>query len=332
MGGVGSQVAARPSGYRAMFESTVSVAMCCYNMAAFVEEQLDSIARQTRLPDELVVCDDGSQDGSMDILRAFAAKAPFQVTVVQNEEQLGCNQNFEKAISLCRGDIIFLSDHDDVWRPHKIQLILDLMQDSSVGAAFGNAAVVGADLAPLGFTLWDTCNFNPERRVRFAAGQQFPELIANNVIQGAAAAFRSSFRSSFRPIPPEWPHDYWIALIVSALSRIEFTEQLVLDYRQHGANLLGAGKPVRVKPPSSRLRRFPRQVGHWVEKIRSPIDYYGRRLAPVMERLQSLLVLRNHLAQLDRQAVDAAMAVVSNEIEQRRQVQESIEKRMRRWT
>jgi glycosyltransferase involved in cell wall biosynthesis len=301
-------------------------------MANFVEEQLDSIARQTRLPDELIVCDDGSQDRSMDILRAFAARAPFQVTIIQNERRLGCNRNFEKAISLCRGDIIFLSDHDDVWRPHKIKLLLDLMEDSSVGAAFGNAAVVAADLTPLGFTLWDTCNFNSERRNRFAAGQQFSELIANNVMQGAAAAFRSSFRSSIMPIPMEWQHDYWIALIVSALSRIQFTEEAVLDYRQHGTNLLGAGTPVRIKPPPSRLRRFPRQVGHWFEKIRSPIKYYGRRLAPVVERRQSLSVLRSHLAGLDQESVGAAMEVVSSEIERRRQAQESIEQRMRRWT
>jgi glycosyltransferase involved in cell wall biosynthesis len=315
-----------------MSQSTVSVAMCCYNMAAYVEEQLDSIARQTRLPDELIICDDGSQDHSVDILRAFAARAPFPVTVVQNEQRLGCNRNFEKAISLCRGDIIFLSDHDDVWRPHKIKLILDLMQDPSVGAAFGNAAVVGADLMPLGFTLWDTCNFNVERRNRFAAGEQFSELIANNVMQGAAAAFRSSFRSSIMPLPPEWQHDYWIALIVSALSQIGFTEETVLDYRQHNANLLGAGTPVRVKPPPSPLRRFPLRVGRWIEKVRSPAKYYGRRLAPIVQQHKSLSVLRDHLARLDQTTVAPAMSIVAQEIEQRRQLQESMEERMRRWT
>jgi glycosyltransferase involved in cell wall biosynthesis len=315
-----------------MSESTVSVAMCCYNMAAFVEEQLDSIARQTRLPDELIVCDDGSTDRSVDILRAFSTRAPFPVTIIQNEQRLGCNRNFEKAISLCRGDIIFLSDHDDVWRPQKIKLILDLMQESSVGAAFGNAAVVGADLSPLGFTLWDTCNFNVERRNRFAAGEQFSELIVNNVMQGAAAAFRSSFRSLFMPIPPEWQHDYWIALIVSALSRIEFTEETVLDYRQHAANLLGAGTPVRIKPPPSQLRRFPLRVGRWIEKIRSPVKYYGRRLDPIVQQQKSLAVLCNHLALLDQPGVGAAMTVVNREIDRRRHLQESIEKRTRQWT
>ena len=306
--------------------------MCCYNMAAFVEEQLDSIARQTRLPDELVICDDGSQDRSVEILNAFAAKAPFQVTVIANEQRLGCNRNFEKAISLCRGDIIFLSDHDDVWRPKKIERIADLMADRSVGAAFGNAAVVAADLTPLGYTLWDTCNFNADRRSRFASGEQFSELIANNVMQGAATAFRSSFRPSIMPIPTEWQHDYWIALIVSSLSRIKFVEETVLDYRQHQANLLGAGTPVRVRPPPSQLRRFPLQVGRWIEKLRSPTKYYARRLGPVVQQQNSLSVLRDHLAQLDPESVTTAMTIVNDEIVRRRQLREVIEEKMRRWT
>ncbi len=271
-----------------MSNPTVSVAMCCYNMAAFIAEQLDSIARQSRPPDELVVCDDNSQDQTRDILHSFAARAPFPVKVVSNDKQLGCNKNFEQAISLCTGDIIFLSDHDDVWRPQKIELILPLMQDPSVGAAFGNATVVAADLRPFGFTLWDTCDFNAGRRQRFANGDQFSELIANNVIQGAASAFRSSLRPLIMPIPPEWQHDYWIALMVAAVSRIRFTEESVLDYRQHGRNLLGAGSPVRIKPPPSRLRRFPLRVGRWIQKLRSPTDYYNRRLVPLRLRLEFL--------------------------------------------
>jgi glycosyltransferase involved in cell wall biosynthesis len=315
-----------------MSQPTVSVAMCCYNMAAFIGEQLDSIARQSRPPDELVVCDDNSQDHTLDILHSFAERAPFPVKIVRNERQLGCNQNFERAISLCTGDIIFLSDHDDVWQPQKIALILELMQDSSVGAAFGNATVVTADLTPVGYTLWDTCNFNAERRRRFADGEQFSELIANNVMQGAAAAFRASFRPSILPIPSEWQHDYWIALIIAANSQIRFTENPVLDYRQHGRNLLGAGTPVRVKPRPGRLRRFPRRVGRWIEKLRSPTEYYHRRLVPLHERLQSLSVLRDRLMRLDQHALASALAVVDREIEQRTRQSNAIEERMRRWS
>jgi glycosyltransferase involved in cell wall biosynthesis len=313
-----------------MSNPTVSVAMCCYNMAAFIAEQLDSIARQSRPPDELVICDDNSQDHTLDIVHSFAERAPFPVKIVRNERQLGCNKNFEQAISQCTGDIIFLSDHDDVWQPQKIELILALMRDPSVGAAFGNATVVGATLTPVGFTLWDTCNFNAERRRRFADGEQFLELIANNVMQGAAAAFRSSFRSLIVPIPSEWQHDYWIALMVAAVGRIGFTEESVLDYRQHGRNLLGAGSPVRIKP-RSRLRRLPLRVGRWIQKLRSPTDYYNRRLIPLRLRLESLAILRDRLELLD-QPVAPAITAVNREIERLTLRRDALEERLQRWT
>lgn len=315
-----------------MPEPSVSVAMCSYNMAAFIEEQLTSLARQTRLPDELIVCDDASSDRTLDIVRAFAATAPFEVRIVRNESRLGCNRNFEKAISLCRGDIIFLSDHDDVWREQKIAMLLERMRDQSVGAAFGDAAVVSADLGSRGFTLWDTCNFNRERRRRFAAGEQFSELLVNNVVQGAAAAFRSSFRSAITPIPLEWQHDYWIALIVSAHARINFTESCVLEYRQHGGNLIGAGMPYRSERPDTMPRRLGRRVGRWISKARSPSLYYGKQLAVLRRELQPFSVLRERLLQLDQAVVGPATSLVEKEFARRTTRQDAIEQKMQRWS
>ena len=78
-----------------------SVAMCTYNGAEFVAAQLDSIAAQTRLPDELIVCDDGSTDATIECVREFARNAPFPHRLVENEENLGSTNNFERAISLC---------------------------------------------------------------------------------------------------------------------------------------------------------------------------------------------------------------------------------------
>jgi glycosyltransferase involved in cell wall biosynthesis len=314
-----------------MPDPTVSVAMCCYNMAAFVEAQLASLARQTRLPDELVVCDDGSEDDTVAIVRAFAAGAPFEVRIVQNDTRLGCNRNFEKAITLCSGDIIFLCDHDDVWRERKIETLLELMRDEDVGAAFGDAAVVLSDLTPRGFTLWDTCNFNPERRKRFAAGAQFSELVINNVVQGAAAAFKSSFCPLITPIPLEWPHDYWIALMVSAHARINFTEDCVLDYRQHGGNLIGAGLPHRGSLPTP-FQRLLYRVGQWFKKLRSPAAYYDQRLANVHRELKPISVLRERLTLLDQSIVGPARMLAEKEFARLTRQEGAIRDKRRRWT
>lgn len=91
----------------------ISVALCTHNGSAYLTEQLASIAAQTRLPDELVVCDDRSSDDTPRLLADFAARAPFPVQVVVNSENLGSTAKFAKAISLCQGDFIALSDQAD---------------------------------------------------------------------------------------------------------------------------------------------------------------------------------------------------------------------------
>ena len=91
-----------------------SIALCTYNGEKFLREQLDSIALQTLLPDELVACDDRSCDSTMEILQEFRERVSFPVHIHQNEENLGSTKNFEKAIKLCSGDIIALCDQADV--------------------------------------------------------------------------------------------------------------------------------------------------------------------------------------------------------------------------
>lgn len=101
----------------------ISIAMTTYNGAKYLQAQLDSFQNQTRLPDELVVCDDGSTDDTMQILHDFQKTAPFTVMVERNAVNLGFTKNFEKSLSLCTGDIVFLSDQDDIWFSDKIEQI-----------------------------------------------------------------------------------------------------------------------------------------------------------------------------------------------------------------
>ena len=88
-----------------MNRQRISVAMCTYNGARFLPEQLESITMQTRLPDELVICDDQSTDESAEIIKAFLPHAPFAVRLEVNESNRGSTKNFEKAIGLCQGEI-----------------------------------------------------------------------------------------------------------------------------------------------------------------------------------------------------------------------------------
>ena len=106
-----------------MPRSKISVAMATCEGGRHLEAQLQSIAAQQRLPDELVVCDDASSDDTIEIARRFAERAPFPVRIETTEIRLGITANFERAVSLCAADVILLADQDDVWLPEKIALL-----------------------------------------------------------------------------------------------------------------------------------------------------------------------------------------------------------------
>ncbi|WP_404711340.1 glycosyltransferase [Sphingomonas sp. MMS24-J13] len=127
----------------------VSIAIASYNGAAFIGEQLASIARQTRLPDEVVVSDDGSTDDTVAIVERFGVTAPFAVRVVRRTERLGILENFYAAFAACSGDIIVYCDQDDVWRENKLALQLAALGQGAVLTMHPSQIVDGA-LQPIG--------------------------------------------------------------------------------------------------------------------------------------------------------------------------------------
>lgn len=123
---------------------TVSVAMAAYNGAAFIGEQLASIAEQTSLPTEIVVSDDGSTDGTQAIVARFAASAPFEVRLLQKDRKLGILNNFWSAFEACRGEVIFYCDQDDVWRREKVAWQLQAIARGAVLAVHPSEIVDAA--------------------------------------------------------------------------------------------------------------------------------------------------------------------------------------------
>lgn len=216
-----------------------SIALASYNGERYIAEQLDSIARQTRLPDELVVCDDASNDGTSAIVRNFAQQAPFPVLFFQNGERLGSTRNFEKAIRACSGDIIFLCDQDDVWYPGKIALIeASFIDKPEIGAVFTDADVVDENLRLSGKQLWKAFRFSPKEQSQVLACDALSVLVKHPVVTGATMAFRSTYRDLVLPLADTW-HDAWISLLIGATSRLEALSLPLIAYRQHGANQLG---------------------------------------------------------------------------------------------
>ena len=239
----------------------ISIALCTYNGAKFLEEQLASFSRQTRLPDELIVCDDRSSDATVEIIEEFARAARFPVTIHVNETNLGSTTNFERALSLCTGDLIFLADQDDVWFPNKLErFAAEFERSEKIGMVFSDAALVGENLEPLGHNLWDV-SFTPEERRKAQSGRMLEVLLKRNVVTGATMAFRASLRKVFSPIPVDIPntiHDAWIALMISTNAEISFIEENFILYRQHAAQQLGIDWKYKEKI-KERMKKLPRR-------------------------------------------------------------------------
>ncbi len=212
-----------------------SVALCTFNGARFVADQLRSIAAQTRPVDEIVVCDDGSTDGTLDAVHA----AGFPVRVVRNARRLGVTKNFEQAIGLCTGDAILLCDQDDVWHPDKVAVLLARLS-AGPAMAFSNAEVVDAELAPAGYRLWDSVWFDAAEQARVRRGDAVPVLLRHAVAAGSTLAFGAAFKPLLLPIPDlPHSHDIWVTLLLACVGRLDPVDRDLIRYRLHGANAVG---------------------------------------------------------------------------------------------
>lgn len=243
----------------------ISIALCTYNGAKFLDAQLKSFSAQTRLPDELVICDDRSNDATVEIIERYARTAGFPVLLHINEKNLGSTKNFERAIALSTGDLIFLADQDDVWLPEKIaKFAAEFARSEKIGMVFSDAELVGETLEPLGHRLWNF-SFPAAERQAARGGKLFETLLKKNTVTGATMAFRASFREMFSPIPANIPntiHDAWIALVIAANADVSFLEEATILYRQHAGQQLGIDWKFKEKTKrTARRERYLESIG-----------------------------------------------------------------------
>jgi glycosyltransferase involved in cell wall biosynthesis len=203
----------------------ISIALATFNGGKYLQEQLDSFLNQNRLPDELVVCDDGSNDETLSILEGFSEKAPFPVKIYLNEKNLGYSQNFSKALALCEGDLIFLSDQDDVWLPDKINIVMQRFDERP------EVQLIIHDL--------DYCkeNMTPIGQTKIERMSGFFDLQKDYVV-GMATAIRGDFLRLCLPIPDnrEVGHDNWLHDCSNVVEGKAIIEDVLALHRRHVSN------------------------------------------------------------------------------------------------
>lgn len=272
-----------------MDKPTISVAMCTYNGERYLVEQLNSLLTQTCLPNELVICDDCSTDGTLEILENFQKNVLFKVHIHKNGKPLGTTKNFEKAIRNCTGSYIFLCDQDDVWLPEKIEVLTNyLNQNPAVEMVFSNAKLVDENLKDLNRTQWDVVRFCGFQQAKWKKGRAINIMLGGNRITGCTTAFRSELAEISVPFPTDIPktiHDTWLAWVATVRQSIMPLDVALILYRQHEAQQVG-----------SRPRILPEKIGLKERFLRPRIQ----KLAPIINEREELQKLYLRLSSVEK--------------------------------
>jgi glycosyltransferase involved in cell wall biosynthesis len=229
---------------------TVSVALCTHNGERFLSTQLKSILNQTHRPREIVLSDDASTDGTVQLVTATIAAhnaehptTRVELLVLQNKVALGVTKNFEQAILACTSNLVALCDQDDVWAVNK----LERMSTVFVGRPellllHSDARLIDEAGDPLPGTLLGALEISNDAVRAIHMGNAFGLLLRRNFTTGATVMIRRRFASQVAPFPDAWVHDEWLAITASVFGEIDVIEECLIDYRQHGSNQIGAVK------------------------------------------------------------------------------------------
>ena len=209
----------------------ISVCMATYNVAKYLREQIDSILAQLGNDDEIIVSDDGSTDGTVDILLSYNDERikVYKHTFSGKKDCIGdvVSDNFENALSHAKGDYIFLSDQDDVWIEGKVRTMIDALQTSDV--AVSNAWLWSTvDKSECKNKLYE--GVNPLKNYFFRDGKYY----------GCCMALRGNTLKYVLPFPKPLPlHDNWLGLLPEIVGGATFIDAPLIYYRRHSSNVSG---------------------------------------------------------------------------------------------
>lgn len=218
----------------------ISIALGTYNGQRFLSEQLDSLRRQTLLPCEVVISDDGSSDGTWELIERFRGQAPFPVRAQRNEENLGWQENFVRTALRCEGQWVAFCDQDDVWLPEKLERIAAcIRRHPDVVMVVHSAALASENLELSGGKLPDIRKFRVVERLHNQP------LITQ---LGFATCFKRELLNEvpveLRPCDPNIPerkqsHDQLITLLANATGAVAYLPEVLAIYRRHGTAATG---------------------------------------------------------------------------------------------
>lgn len=207
----------------------ISVCMATYNGEKFIEQQINSILNQLGDSDELIISDDKSIDNTVSIIKGINDK---RIKLIINKGEHGYTRNFENALKNAIGELIFLSDQDDIWLDDKI-------------------SVMTKELQSYDFVVSDSIAVNRDLNVLYQSRFQEFDVksgFINNFIRtryiGCCMAFKRKVLEVSLPFPDNYidcPHDYWVALVSELYFKTNLIEKPLILYRRHSSNTSSGG-------------------------------------------------------------------------------------------
>ncbi len=262
----------------------VSIAMATYNGEKYLQEQLDSIYNQTYKNIEVIVTDDCSTDGTVEILERYAASHGLKYYV--NEWNLGFVKNFERALSHCHGEYIALADQDDIWLSEKLETLMDKI---------GSNMMIHSDCAVID---GEGKIISPAWKRENGYMIHTNNLLFKNVVTGCTVLLHKTLLRKALPFPEGLTyHDWWLALCAAEGNKLVYTRDCLTYYREHAAQNTGSGDLGFV------LKRVYRNM----KNRYADIDFY--RVVGYRKHLKNLYLLKQNMQcdKIDKGVVEDAI-------------------------
>ena len=284
----------------------ISIAMATYNGSRFLQEQLDSLRRQTVPPYELIIQDDGSTDNTIQIARNFASQAPFPVKIFENDKHLGYCENFLTAATHGQGDWIAFCDQDDVWRKDKIACITTAIdRNPDLNVFIHDSIRCNETLHPR--KLFLTSRTHGIYRTRVVVP---PFAFQYRYYSGHCTAIRASLLDLLNDLrlalagEVEITHDRWTTILAYAMGKVYFCNKPLVLYRRHSGAVFASDRPFSVLQRLAYLRTTSYNL-HLIKAVSTFSDVaegFRKLGAPSQDRSANdlLLVAADHFDQVSR--------------------------------
>jgi len=199
----------------------ISIALCTYNGERYLPLQLESLLTQTYENLEIIIVDDKSSDNTLEIVHDYMNR-DSRIKLYKNEQNIGFNNNFGKALSLAAGEFLAISDQDDVWEKDKIEVLFNNIQDNWL--IFSNSALIDQDGVPLGELLMKQVDLKQV---------DFKNFLFSNYTTGHTSMMHRDLLKYVLPIPEAGFYDWWIGFVAAYHNKAIFCNKVLTQHRVH---------------------------------------------------------------------------------------------------